>query len=291
MSLCTETAAEAQGRRVRLKQQGQLLCRLVVEGTNLSQWEARILLEAIEEVYFREAKDRPLRDGEVRFSCAQASAPAGKPLKECKLCQVVLPVYCLEEDCEVQRDQNDTALRRQRIVRLTESAREQGGYLTQEDLATLLMCEVRTIRRDIKYLREHDNVIVATRGQQKDIGPGVTHRGLALRLWLEGKDTLEVSRHIKHSLKAVERYVHTFARCVYCRRKGFTGLEIALTVGISTASVETYLGIYEEVHNKPDCAHRWEELDIIGAAHYQDRDAKKGIPTSPTSLLNGRKTP
>jgi len=54
---------------------------------------------------------------------------------------------------------------------------------------------VRTIRRDIESLRQKE-IIVATRGQVRDIGPGVTHRGIAVRLWLEGKEPVEIARHI-----------------------------------------------------------------------------------------------
>ncbi len=287
MSICTETPAEAQDRRVRLKQQSQQLQRQVVDGTNLSEWEALVLLSAIEEVYFREAQDRPLRDGEMRFTCTSISAPAGKRLKECPLTTVVLPLQLRDEDREALRREGATGLRRQRIMRLTESAREQGGYLTQEDLGELLSCDVRTVRRDIYALRAL-GIIVATRGQQKDIGPGVSHRGVAIKLWLEGQDPVEVARAIKHSQKAVDRYLQTFARCVYCHRKGFTRLEVALTVGISTAAAHSYLDLYDDIHEKPETAHRWEELDLIGQTHWNASDAKKGIHTSTNSLLSGR---
>lgn len=287
MSICTESSTAAQDRRVRLKQQGQQLHRQVVDGTNLSDWEARILLSAIEEVYFREAKDRPLRDGELRFTCTSASAPAGKSLKDCPLTTVVLPLQRRDEDREVLRREGGGGLRRQRIMRLTEHAREQGGYLTQEDLGELLCCDVRTIRRDIQALREL-GIIVATRGQQKDIGPGVSHRGVAIRFWLEGHDPVEVARRIKHSQKAVDRYLQAFARCVYCHRKGFTRLEVALTVGISTAAAHSYLDLYEQVHRQPGTTHRWEELDLIGQSHWNASDAKKGISTSTDSSNSGR---
>ena len=62
-------------------------------------------------------------------------------------------------------------------MRISAEAREQGGLLTQEDLAKILMCDVRTIRRDIADLRKTD-IVVPTRGTIKDIGPGVSHRAL-----------------------------------------------------------------------------------------------------------------
>lgn len=72
------------------------------------------------------------------------------------------------EDLQIGYDQGHEGVRRHRIQRMTEEAREQGGLLSQEDLYQLLCCDVRTIRRDIRWLREKCEIVVATRGQQKD---------------------------------------------------------------------------------------------------------------------------
>ena len=60
--------------------------------------------------------------------------------------------------------------------------------------------DVRTIRRDIKDLRER-GIVVPTRGQQKDIGPGVTHREIAIKMFIEHKEPLEIARSIMHSIR------------------------------------------------------------------------------------------
>jgi hypothetical protein len=157
---------------------------------------------------------------------------------------VVLTLFNLRGDRAECPDPGAQALRQHRIQRLTEEARDQGGLLSQEDLALLLCSDVRTIRRDIRQIREAHGIFVATRGQIKDIGPGVSHKGVAIRLWLEGMEPVEIARRINHTLKAVERYIHTFCRVVYLRRKAFHEYHIALTVGISTGSVKSYLEIY-----------------------------------------------
>jgi DeoR/GlpR family transcriptional regulator of sugar metabolism len=68
------------------------------------------------------------------------------------------------EDIDLSNESGADGLRRHCILRLTEEAREQDGLLSQEDLARLLHCDVRTIRRDVRVFREME-VIVATRGQ------------------------------------------------------------------------------------------------------------------------------
>ena len=176
-------------------------------------------------------------------------------------------------------------LRRHRIGRLCEEARDQGGLLTQEDLAQILSCDVRTIRRDIKALKEL-GIHIPTRGQQKDIGPTLTHKGVAIRHWLEGKEPQEVARAINHSLRAVERYLNHFARVIYCIRHGFSVLQSAFALGISNASVQAYLDIYAEFKSKEGFKLRVAELEAIGAAHHESGDAKKGALLAPAKWIN-----
>ena len=83
-------------------------------------------------------------------------APAGVPLERCPKVRLVLSLLHREEDLEALRWYGAGAQRRQQILRLATQAQEQRGLLTQEDLAWLLSCNVRTIRSDIKRLREQD---------------------------------------------------------------------------------------------------------------------------------------
>jgi DNA-binding CsgD family transcriptional regulator len=164
-------------------------------------------------------------------------------------------------------------------MRITEQAREQAGLLSQEDLAQILMCDVRTIRRDIKDLRQQ-GIIVATRGQVNDIGPGVSHRGIAVRSWLEGKEPVKIARDINHSLGAVENYLEKFKRVAYLRRKGFTDQQSAMTIGISIPAVKTFTQLYNEFKNKPFFKQRIAEIDLIGSQYYRAQDEKKDLSLS-----------
>jgi len=284
----TQSLRESQQRRLREKTQERRLSNLAVEGAGISPWEAGVLVDVVKEVYFSEPKDRPLRSGQLRYECVAAGEGAGKPLERCQMVGVVLTL--LEaEDQQLEWDQGQRGMRRHRILRITEEAREQGGLLSQEDLAQLLCSDVRTIRRDVKWFREEHGIFVATRGQQKDIGPGVSHRAVALRLWLQGKEPVEVARQINHSLKAVERYIQHFCRVVFLWRKRFKPLQIALTVGISAASVQTYLDLWRENSFQRHFHMRLEEIDLIGAEHYDARDAEKGGPSPGGNMKRERR--
>lgn len=279
MLMTPEIRSEDQARRLELKSQDQRLKVLAVQGTGMSPWEADVLVDVAREVYFAEPGVGPLRTGQMRFECVAAGEGAGKPLKACRMATVVLTLFEPKEDLVLWHQQGQAARRKALIQRLTEEAREQGGLLSQEDLALLLFSDVRTIRRDIRELRESHGIFVATRGQIQDIGPGVSHKGVAIGHWLAGLEAVEVGRRINHTLHAVERYIHTFCRVVFLRRKGFHPLQIALTVGISSGGTQTFLDIYEAHGKKPEYARRFEEIDLIGAQHYEAEDLKKGGPS------------
>ena len=152
------------------------------------------------------------------------------------------------------------------------------------------MCDVRTIRRDVKELKKI-GLVLATRGQQKDIGPGVSHRAIAIRHWLEGKEPVEVAGQIKHSIAAVENYLQKFKRTAFLKQKGFTDFEIALTVGISVCAAKTFCGLYEEYRNKAFFRQRVEEINLVGGQYYQAQDEKKRTRSLKDSIKKERRMP
>jgi biotin operon repressor len=265
-------------RRLLLKNQDHQYTNEIVNGTGISPWEAKEVVKVAHEIYFTTPGTAPWRSGQLRYDCVRADQGAGKPIRDCAMVSVML--HLLDpEDHEIG---SSSDLRAHRIQRLTEEAREQGGLLSQEDLAQILGAHIRTVRHDINKLRKL-GIHVATRGQQKDIGPGISHRGQAIRHWLEGKEPVEVARAINHSLHATERYIHTFARVVFCAGKGLEHLQTAFIVGISTAAVNTFIGIFEEFKNSSGFRHRAEELHRIGEAHYEVCGQKRGILSARTT--------
>jgi len=250
-------------------------------GAGLSPWEASTLTNIVDETFFQTADAVTYRSGQMKYSCVKTTEPAGKPLAQCEMVTVRLTILDQEDrkDLPSKSCQRSTDMRRRRLLRICEEAREQGGLLSQEDLGEILMCDVRTVRRDIAGLKEH-GIVVPTRGTVKDIGPGVTHKEIAIRLWLEGKEPTEVAAHIHHSLKATEAYLEKFKRVAYLVLKGFTLHEIARVVGISTAAAQTYRELHAEFRNKALYKYRREEIDVCGRQFWQAEGEKKSSPSS-----------
>ena len=134
-----------------------------------------------------------------------------------------------------------------------------------------LNCGVRTVRRDIKALAKR-GVIVPTRGQQKDIGPGVSHKVEAVKLFMERRTYTEIERRLKHSLTAIKRYILTFSRVAYLTEKGYTTKEIAFLVQVSERLTRDYQALYRKY--KGDRAYK-DRLDEILALNSVDREPCK----------------
>jgi len=179
--------------RLDLKTIETMFSNLITDGTNCSPFESEVIVEKAKEVFAigDHSEGNILQPGQMVWTALDINEPPGKPLKSCKLRRIILTHIKPKEDTEVRRTYNRSAKRQQQITRMAVEAQEQQALLTQEDLAEILDSDVRTIRRDIQYLREQ-GITVPTRGQQKDIGPGVTHRVQAITLFSRKKNLLKL---------------------------------------------------------------------------------------------------
>jgi len=262
--------------RLDLKTIEAMFTNLITDGTNCSPFESEVIVEKAKEVFAigDHAEGNILQPGQMIWTALDMNEPPGKPLKICKLRRIILTHIKPKEDAEVRRLYSRSAKRQQQINRMAVEAQEQQALLSQEDLAEILDTDVRTIRRDIQDLRRQ-GISVPTRGQQKDIGPGVTHRVQAITLFLEEKEPVEIARTIKHSLTAVERYIDTFCRVVFCQRRFRNNLKTALVVGVSVHTVNTYLGLHTDACEDPAYRERIAEIEARGLVYYKHVDFKK----------------
>jgi hypothetical protein len=127
---------------------------------------------------------------------------------------------------------------------LTQEAQEQGALLTQEDLARLLCASRSTVKRDIAHLRA-EGIDVPTRGQVKDIGKGVSHKGRIVGDWLAGYTFSEIEQRRRHSIHSIERYCCDFQRVVRLHVRGLSVAEMRISTGMSERLIKEYLALYE----------------------------------------------
>jgi hypothetical protein len=248
--------------RLDAKSLDNLFRRRIEQGANCSPFVSQAILQTVKEIYPLEPDDtdRQLGLGQIQLLVVAASEPAGKPLEQCQKVTVRLTLDAAQEDHRTRVVYGVEGLRRARILRLTAEARDQGGLLSYEDLAfRLFNCGVRTIVRDVQTLRKR-GIEVPSRGQQRDIGPGQTHRVQAVRLYLQGLEANEIARRLYHTLSSIENYLTTFARIVILANRGYTDDEIAFVIRRSSPLVAAYRKLHDEFREKPAARRRLDEI-------------------------------
>jgi hypothetical protein len=174
--------------------------------------------------FLNETFGEMLHEGQITFHAASAEEPPGNKASEMKSVPVHLTFHD-RIDMEVLAQEGTSGLRKQKILRMTHEALEQGGLLTQEDLAVLLCSSRRTIKRDMNELKSQ-GIDVPTRGTLQDIGPGVTHKSKVVKLWLEGFEYTEIERKTGHSGMSVQRYLTGFTKAIRFHSRDYTTPEI-----------------------------------------------------------------
>jgi hypothetical protein len=255
-------ALDDQHRRLRLdaKSLDSQFRRRVEDGAKCPPLISEAILKIVKEVFPLQPEDHTLDLGQIKLILVAAHEGPGKSLEQCQKVSVRLTLDAGPDDVEVRRRDGLAALRRARLLRCAVEAREQGGLLSYEDLAyRLLNCGLRTVVRDVLALRRR-GLIVPSRGQQQDMGPGQTHRVQAVRLFLQGLEAQEIARRLYHSLAAIENYIHTFTRVVTLAHKGYGDEENAFILQRSPALVAAYRQLYQEFRHQASAQTRLREL-------------------------------
>jgi hypothetical protein len=147
-----------------------------------------------------------------------------------------------------------------RIQRITDEAIEQGGILSQEDVSRSLRCDIRTIQRDIKGIRER-GIEVITRGVLHNIGRGQTHKVKIIGLYLEGKTFSEIKLITRHSIGAIKRYLESFSKVLAARKYGIRSPSVISTVcGLSENLVKQYTELIKGSSRNSICNERMKDM-------------------------------
>jgi uncharacterized protein YerC len=208
--------------------------------------------------FVNETFGEKLHEGQIVFHAAAASEPPGKRISETKTVPVHLTFHD-RNDMQVLSDKGTSGLRKHKIIRMAHEALEQGGLLTQEDLAVLLCSSRRTIRRDVKELKSQ-GIEVPTRGTLQDIGPGVTHKSKVVKMWLEGYEYTDIERKTGHSGVSVQRYLAGFSKVIRFHSKGYSVPEIRELTDMSERLIKDYLDLYETCKDLPESQSRLQQI-------------------------------
>jgi len=236
----------------------------------LSPRESKGIYEVVEEMFL---EDQPLREGQLRYVAVGAEEISGPAMSGLRKKTVVL-TRDNESDLEVERDHGRGGVRKVKLLRMTEEAYDQGGLLTQEDVARIIGVSSRTIRRDVSELMQTP-VKLYLRGIQRDIGRGISHKVWIVGLYLEWKTYSEIQRLTGHSLGSIKTYLNDFSRVLMARERGIIQPEeIGYYIGRSPRLVKEYVALIEKAEKRPEQKGRIESLKE--QMKYLERE-KRGI--------------
>lgn len=172
-------------------------------------------------------------------------------IADCQLVPVILEVSN-HEDVQMRIDRRPARQRLQhKAVRLCLQAHEQGGLLSNCDLAELLNASDSTIADVLTEYERQTGKLLPRRATLHDVGTGLTHKRIICRKrFLEGKEPHLVAQETYHTLEAVDRYLGQYDRVRNCRQQGMTPEETAHTLDCSVRLVNEYLAIDWELEDE-----------------------------------------
>jgi len=191
------------------------------------------------EIYFGGQRN----PNQIVFNSMAASVPPGTPANEGLTIPVKLSIFD-PDDIHVSSNKGIKEMNKSRIIRIVEEAFDQGGALTQSDISLILGLSNRTVVRYVKEIQD-SGLFLHTRGNIRDIGPGVSHKTKIIELYLKNYEYGDIERRTKHSAGAIMRYIKEFSRIFILNEQGHTFNEIRVLSDISEKLLKEYLNLIE----------------------------------------------
>lgn len=232
-------------------------------------------------------RDYSLKEGQIEVTVIEIEEKAGKVIEKMEKKKVRLTIDNAIEDVEILKEFGRITLRQIKIERITEEAIEQGGVLSQEDLAKYLGCTVRTIQRDIGQIKKK-GIEVVTRGYLHNIGRCQTHKVKIIGMYLDGQTYSEIKLKTRHSIGSIKRYLESFTKVLMAQNKGiYRAKEISLVTGISQTLVKQYQVLIKE--SRQDKTRR-ENLNLLkerNSYREQIKKTEKSYLTHQAAMMGG----
>ena len=191
-----------------------------------------------------------LRSGQIQWTTVDRDEKAsyGKRASDCRLTSVVLDLVQTKDIAERAKGKKLREIKKEATARLFEQAYEQGGCMTNAELAILLKISPPTVSKYAREWEAENRRLLPRRGTIHDLGPTLTHKKQIIeKLFLEGKSFEQVQIETYHSPEAIHRYTTAFQQVLLCRRKGLSCTEIAYAVKKSIRLIEEYFGLIDEM--------------------------------------------
>jgi biotin operon repressor len=209
--MCPNETKEQLIHRMREKHAEGLLLWELENGFEMSPKQSALVFETAKGILL---EHHQMERGKVGVVGVEMGQSAGKRMDEAKKREVVVTLDGGIEDLEYFGKHGRKELRRMQLLRMIDEGIDQGVVFSEEDLAKLLSTSTRTVKRDIRVLRQ-DGCEVQTRGYFEGIGRAISHKRVIVEYYLRGMTFAEIETRSRHTGQAIKRYVETFARVAY----------------------------------------------------------------------------
>lgn len=223
-----------------------------IGGPRMRQLCAEMILEVVDSHLRAQST---VRHGQTLWMAVSVDDPPRRHqrIQDTDLVPVVLDLSTAED---VQR-RLERVLPGERLqakaLRLCRQAYEQGGLLSNCDLAELLSTNDSRIATLLAAYERETQQIVPRRATLHDVGTGLTHKAIICwKRYAEGKETVQIAQETRHSLEAVDRYLGQYDRVHQCHKRGMTAHETAHLLACSVGLVEQYLEIERRLEDCPE---------------------------------------
>ena len=187
-----------------------------------------------------------MRMGQVMWYAVDVNERAGygKSIEKCKLNPVILDLVNLKDVDDLINGVKKRERNKNTIVRLFNQAYEQGGVLTNADVAGIMRLAPGTVSKYVVEFEKETGKLVPRRGNIHDLGPTLTHkRIICIKCLQEGKIVEVTARETNHSPAAVTRYINDFKRVHTCLKDGWAVEKISYATGLSKSLTKEYINL------------------------------------------------
>ncbi|QQK77820.1 DUF1670 domain-containing protein [Salicibibacter cibarius] len=137
----------------------------------------------------------------------------GQKIEDYKAQRIDLPLVT-EED--LKKAQN--GIRHGLSGSLTPPLNKEGGS-SLEELSLMVNRSTLTVSKRIQEYQEGHQIILPIKGNQLDIGPGVTHKKIIIELYEQQVPPPDIAKRTHHSLEAVDRYIKDYDKVKFLVRR------------------------------------------------------------------------
>ena len=212
--MSTPSTIEKQGRRLGQKGLRQQLCERFENSYGYDKGPAIIptivddILGLVEQYYSPERGQQP---SQIVYTAAHHSARLTRGQTMAQTPQQAICLTMIAPGDAQLYAAGKAALRRARLVRWLQEAKDQGALLSSADLAFLSGVACGTVERELRRIEQDTGTLLPLRGTVHDASSKLTHKTKIVGLYLQGRLPTEIARMTDHCLEAVEHYLRHFA--------------------------------------------------------------------------------